>query len=199
MNVFILTTGRAGSVSFIAACQHIKNFTASHESRSNRIGHDHFAYPLHHIEADNRLSWFLGSLDKWYGDNAMYVHLIRDRRATCESFLNRYESGIIKAYREDMLLGDTTRLDPLQICMDYYDTVNDNIVHFLKDKSNTMVIHLEEIQREYALFWERIGATGDLNASLAEWNIPKNESRKPTGSRRLVRKIVKTMRRLTGA
>ena len=85
MNIFVLNTGRCGSTTFIKACQHIQNFTASHESRSVFTGNQRLAYPRNHIEADNRLSWFLGKLDQEYGDNAVYVHLLRDRAATARS------------------------------------------------------------------------------------------------------------------
>ena len=64
MNIFVLNTGRCGSTTFIKACQHIRNYTALHESRANRIAEQRLAYPRDHIEADNRLSWFLGRLDR---------------------------------------------------------------------------------------------------------------------------------------
>ena len=75
-NVFVLCTGRCGSTTFVQACQHIENYTASHESKISLLGDQRLEYSQNHIEVDNRLSWFLGSLDKKYGDNAFYVHLI---------------------------------------------------------------------------------------------------------------------------
>ena len=84
MNIFILNTGRCGSTTFIRACQHISNFTATHESRSGLIGEERLNYPDNHIEADNRLSWFLGRLDRKYGDNAFYLHMSRDRSQTAK-------------------------------------------------------------------------------------------------------------------
>lgn len=179
MNIFILTTGRSGSVSFITACGHIANYSSSHESRSNRIGADHFRYPPNHIEADNRLSWFLGPLEEEFGDEALYVHLLRDRNATAKSFLNRYDTGIIKAYSEDILLGSTRSLSPLHICQDYYDTVNSNITVFLKNKSNVMRVYLENIENDFPLFWKRIGAEGDFKAAMTEWSTPKNVTAPP--------------------
>jgi hypothetical protein len=178
MNIFVLTTGRAGSVAFIAACHHIKNFSAAHESRVHLIGEDHFNYPDNHIEADNRLSWFLGTLDSKFGDHAMYVHLTRDRETVAKSYLKRYdyERGIMKAYHQGILRGNTTGLDPLDICLDYCDAVNENIRHFLKDKTHTMDIQLEKILEQFPVFWERIGASGDLKASLQEWSQPRNQS-----------------------
>ena len=60
MNMFVLNTGRCGSTAFVEACKHIMNFSSAYESRAGRIGHDRFAYPENHIEADSQLSWFLG-------------------------------------------------------------------------------------------------------------------------------------------
>ena len=51
------------------------NFTAGHETRTNRLGAARLDYPDRHIEADNRLSFFLGKLNARWGDDAHYVHL----------------------------------------------------------------------------------------------------------------------------
>jgi hypothetical protein len=64
VNVFVLNTGRCGSVTFIEACRHIRNYSAAHESRATLIGEQRLAYAANHIETDNRLCWFLGRLDK---------------------------------------------------------------------------------------------------------------------------------------
>jgi len=68
MRVFILCTGRTGSTSIIEACKHISNYTADHESLAKVFGNQRLDYPDYHIEADNRLSWHLGALNKKYGD-----------------------------------------------------------------------------------------------------------------------------------
>jgi len=62
MKVFILCTGRTGSVTIMKACEHIKNFTSGHESLSKKFGNERFEYADNHIEGDNRLSWHLGEL-----------------------------------------------------------------------------------------------------------------------------------------
>lgn len=68
MNIFILSTGRCGSTTFIQSCQHITNFSSAHESNIHKIGTDRIVYPQNHIESDNRLSWFLGRLEEHYKD-----------------------------------------------------------------------------------------------------------------------------------
>ncbi len=63
MNVFVLGTGRCGTTTFMKACRHVTNCTSGHETRVNHVGPERLSYPSNHIEADNRLSWFLGRLD----------------------------------------------------------------------------------------------------------------------------------------
>jgi len=177
MNVFVLNTGRCGSVSFIKACQHITNFTSSHESRGGYLGAEHFRYPENHIEADNRLSWFLGRLDQAYGDRACYVHLLRDPLKTAQSFAARYQRGIIHAYRRKLLMGCPRNADPVQVCMDYCDTVNTNIALFLRDKTQQMTFRCENAAEDFPRFWSLIGARGDLAAACAEWKVAHNATR----------------------
>ena len=179
MNVFVLNTGRCGSTTFIKACAHITNFSAGHETRSHLLGAEHMAYPEGHIEADNRLTWFLGRLDESFGDKAYYVHLTRDDRTTAESFTKRFDRGIIKAYRDAMLLHYADDREPMEVALDYCNTVNSNIRQYLKDKSQRMDFHLESAEEDFRKFWNWIGAEGDLDAALAEWRVPHNATKAP--------------------
>ncbi len=45
MNVFVLTTGRSGSLTFAEACRHISNYSSGHETRVGLIGAERLAYP----------------------------------------------------------------------------------------------------------------------------------------------------------
>ncbi len=179
MNVFILNTGRCGSTSFIKASRHITNYTSGHESRAGFVGDAHFKYPENHIEADNRLSWFLGRLDKAYGNDAIYVHLKRNPTDTARSFTKRYEQKktIIRGYREFLLIGCPKDADPTEVSLDYCDTVNSNIEAFLKDKTRKMVFSLENAKEDFRHFWSLVDAEGDLPAALAEWEVSYNATR----------------------
>ncbi|HEA26527.1 MAG TPA: hypothetical protein ENH92_05330 [Ectothiorhodospiraceae bacterium] len=179
MNIFILNTGRCGSTTFIKACHHISNYTALHESRATLIGKERLNYPSNHIEADNRLSWFLGRLDRQYGDNAFYLYLSRDLHKTATSFAQRESYGIMQAYREGILLGGEDDQSAIDIAHDYIVTVESNIEHFLQDKNNKMNFNLESAKDDFRLFWERIGAEGDLDMALSEWDTNYNASEKP--------------------
>ncbi len=176
MNIFILNTGRCGSTSFIKACKHITNFSAAHESLITQLGAQRLAYPQQHIEADNRLSWFLGRLHDKYADTAFYVHLTRCKQQTIESFGKREKFGIMKAYKEGVLLGGETSQTANAIAEDYIDTIESNIKLFLNDKSNKMNFSLENAKNDFEKFWVKIAAQGNLDAALAEWTINYNKS-----------------------
>jgi hypothetical protein len=176
-NVFVLCTGRCGSLTFAEACGHIDNFTAAHESRTNRVGSERLAYPPGHIEVDNRLSWLTGRLARRFSDEeTFYVHLRRDSEATARSFLDRWHKGIIRAYARGILAGAHSQEDPMDVCLDYGRTVNANIAEFLSKRSNSMTVRLEEIDEAFPRFWERIGAVGDLEAAMEEWTVRHNRS-----------------------
>lgn len=174
MNVFVLCTGRTASVAFAKACQYIDNFSAAHESRVQFTGTARLDFPEQHIEVDNRLCWFLGRLGQRFGKDAFYVHLHRDRLATARSFSNRWKmkGSIINAYAEAILLHNQDRSEA--VCLDYVDTVNANVAYFLRDKPNQMTIATEDIRSGFREFWAAIGAKGDLDAALKEFDIRHN-------------------------
>lgn len=176
MNVFVLTAGRSGSTTFIAACRHITNYSAGHETRTRLIGPARLAYPPRHIEADNRLVWYLGRLDAAYGAKARYVHLVRERLACAQSFARRADFGIMQAWREGVLLGGEPGQTALDLALDYLDTVEANIRAFLRDKPHQFQFRLERAAEDFPRFWDWIGAEGDLEAGLAEWQRRYNAS-----------------------
>jgi len=185
-NVFVLGTGRCGTLSFIHACQHINNYTAGHETRSGVVGQQRMAYPRNHIEADNRLTWFLGRLDQQHGDSAYYVHLRRDPQKTANSFANRYSRGIIRAYRSSILLNASSDSDRLHVCRDYVETVTSNIQHFLRGRPHQIEIDIEHAESAFERFWCEIGATGDLNAARRELIVRHNATAKGYSIQHLV-------------
>lgn len=176
MNIFVLSTGRCGSLTFTRACSHISNFSAAHESQSRILGEAHFHYPPNHIEVDNRLSWFLGRLDKIYGQDAYYVHLLRNEEKVAESYKNRFGSGIIRGYAKGIMMGHHPKAVAKELCLDYCKTVNANIELFLKDKSHQMNFELENAKSHFTEFWKWIEAEGDFNSALLEWDINHNKS-----------------------
>jgi hypothetical protein len=170
MNVFVLTTGRSGSLAFSEACRHMSNYSSGHETRVGLVGPDRLRFPERHIETDDRLSWFLGRLDEAYGDSAFYVHLKRNDEDTAASRVRRWNKPMMRAYRKGILWDVDPDLDRLEIARDLNDTVNANIRYFLRGKPNQMIIEIETATASFPEFWERIGAVGDLQAALAEFD-----------------------------
>jgi hypothetical protein len=152
--------------------------TAGHETRIGLLGEERLAYPPDHIEADNRLSWLLGRLEDRFGDDAYYVHLTRDATATAQSFVARYGRGIMRAYRIGIIHRAAPGTDRLEMALDYVHTVDRNIAAFLRGKPHVMTVRLEHAKEDFRAFWDWVGATGDLDAALAEWDV-KHDATEP--------------------
>jgi hypothetical protein len=147
---------------------------------------------------DNRLSWQLGRLDRYFGDDAIYVHLKRNSDETAASFVRRYSFGIIHAYRKYILeIRSPSDAPPMSVALDYCDTVNANIELFLKNKTRTMDFSLENAAHDFRRFWEFIGAQGDLDAALTEFEIPWNVTR--TIKRPLLFRVRRKLKRMLDA
>jgi len=182
MNVFVLCTGRCGSKTFSKACGEIKNYTSGHETRSGFIGFNRTNYPRDHIEIDNRLSWFLGRLDKIYGDAAVYVHLTRFSEKVVRSYTRRYRNGIIMSYygsnNNGILLGvDKNNYRKSDIVRDYVHTVDSNIEFFLKDKTKKMNFDIAKANELFPEFCKLINAEVDMDKALEHFNTRYNESK----------------------
>lgn len=181
MNIFVLSTGRAGSKTFVLACEHLSNFTAGHETRADKIGFARFDYPKNHIEADNRLTWHLGLLGKKYDEqDVFYVHLKRDPEKIAASFLHRWENNtfrasVIRAFAHGIVMkkDDWLESEKLDVCRHYVDTVNSNIEEFLTNRPH-MDVELEDNGLSFDAFLEKVGAQGDLTACRAEWTVVHN-------------------------
>ena len=64
--------------------------------------------------------------------------------------------------------------EPIDVAIDYCDTVNSNIKFFLKDKKHKILINIENIDKDFILFWKLIDAKGNINDALDEFNIKHN-------------------------
>lgn len=178
--IFVLCTGRCGSMTLAAACAHLNSHTSAHESRTHMLGPPRFDVPSNHIEIDNRLAWMLGRLDAHWGNRAGYVHLTRNPEDVAESFTQRAHQGIIKGYRDSILARSRhlSREVPLiDVCRDYVDTVTTNIQLFLRDKSFKMNMTLETMPQDFEKFVNWAGAKGDLDAAHAELNTIHNATK----------------------
>lgn len=178
MNVFVLCTGRCGSTTFQAACGHIGNYTSGHESLRRHPEARTLPYPANHIEVDNRLAWQLGALGEKYGDDARYVHLTRDRDQVAESFNKRWTwaGSLSLAFKNGIRMSPRAEPD-IAFCYDLVDTVNANIREFLRHRRHVMTFDVATADNDFSRFWEWIGAEGDRDAALGEWQILHNASK----------------------
>lgn len=180
MNVFVLSTGRCGSTTFMAACRHITNYTSSFERNAGKLGAARTEWPSRHIAIDSRLAWFPARLHEAYGDNAFYVHLTRDPQAVALSHVPRWGFGITRAYRDGILTDLPEEVPPIDVTRDYVRTVNSNIAHYLRGRPHQMVFRLEHATEDFTAFWRAIGAEGDLEAALAVFTVRRNATPPPT-------------------
>ena len=191
MNVFVLGTGRCGTTTFMRACNHVTNCTSGHETRVNCVGPGRLSYPENHIEADNRLSWFLGRLEETYGDQAFYVHMTRNEDEVVRSYLKRWkvDRSIVYGYRTGIVPNPDPGVHPVEVVRDMCRTINANVRAFMADKPRVAVLRLENAEEDFTAFWKAAEMEGDLKAALQEWTVPYNASRspQPSGMAKLMR------------
>lgn len=178
MRVFCLSTGRVGSTTFTKSFSHFTNYTSGHETRSRKVGFERLNYPDWHIESDNRLSWFLGELDERFGNEPLYVHLLREFDGVVRSFESRYGSpaSIMNGFAHGILMNPNELYEDERrpVAEAYVNTVNSNIRLFLRDKTNVVVMRLENPLPGVREIWNRAEMRGDLDAAMAEWEIRYN-------------------------
>lgn len=178
MRVFCLGTGRSGTTTFARAFAHATNYTSGHETRVAMLGPARLDYPDWHAEADNRLTWFLGGLGERFGNEAVYVHLTRDRDAVIDSFGERHRGkvSILRAFG----MGIVSRKEPYSAeewrdaAAMYVDTVTANVRAFLSGRPLVVEMTVEDPLPGFARVWEMAQATGDASAAAAEWSIRHN-------------------------
>jgi hypothetical protein len=181
-NVFVLSPGRAGSMTFAHACETLENYTSGHETLIRRVGEARLAYPENHIEADNRLTWHLGQMaQKYDGQDVLYVHLRRDPEKIAQSYYKRWKeikfsAAIIPAFANGIIMREKPWPEEkrLEVCRYYVDTVIANIDEFIKTRPH-MTVELEDGGATFNQFLDRIGAQGDLEATRRAWSDVQND------------------------
>jgi hypothetical protein len=140
-------------------------------------GEERLNYPDNHIEANNRLSWFLDRLDERFGNTPFFVHLRRNDADTAKSYSVRtFPGGILQAYRHGILMNVAGSTSNISVSLDYCHTVNSNISLFLKDKDKKIEVRLETIKEDFKAFWKAIGAKRDIDAALTEFDVQYNKT-----------------------
>lgn len=182
MRVFVLTTGRTASKTFASACKYLDGMTAGHETNTRKIS-GRLDYPDNHVEVDNRLVWFLGGLDRRYGDSStFYVHLTRNPDKVVESYLLRWHMkvSIVRAFYHGLLM--TPKKPDMhtarQSCRLFVETVDDNIYYFLKNRKNWFHVRVEDLEQDFFAFMSAACLKGDREAIHRALNDIKNVNKK---------------------
>lgn len=179
MRVFVLGTGRCGSVTVSEACKHITNYTTGHEQVFQKTDKRH--WPDQHIASEPSMWPFAAALRTWFPD-VIIVHLIRlDRAEFIQSYRSLRTSGPLYAVIQPPLpiidvwsschlghpVNEEERRDRIGM---FYDAVNATIRAATPD----VTVRLEHAREDWPAFWGRIGAEGDYQASLNEWSVRHN-------------------------
>mgnify|MGYP002639917025 CR=1 FL=1 len=183
MRVFILSTGRAGTTTFTKASEHITNYTAAHESTRGMFSPDHLDFPDRHIESNPYLTFLLAPLAKRLeGQDVFFVHLQRKREGVIQSWLRRGPK-IGPGKWSPIAMGTNSRQlnrDQFeQVCGLCHDAMVGQVEAFLAriPADQQMHIWLHEAAERWPVFWQKIGAEGDLAAATAEWSVRHNKGK----------------------
>ena len=140
-NIFIVGTGRCGSVTLSKFLAHNTTHTVGHESQA-KLPWSKRDYGDYHIEIDNRLTWFrdIRYCETWA--------LVRDREEVKASFMRRKGSSIIKAVRDGVYMNPKMSWED---AVDSYLDMVEQHIDILPKMSISDRGSIEQFLREYRL------------------------------------------------
>ena len=168
MRVFVTGTGRCGTTTFYQACRHITNYTSAHETEAGRI--PSYQYPDRHIEVSHLLVVGIPFIRQHFPDS-VWVHLTRSREACIQSIRGQLW-GEVAAWSREWYLTDHPAL-VYEAAQAYYDRVIELCQVLLPD---AITIPIERAREWFPYFWHKIGAEGDMDAALNEFDRAYNPS-----------------------
>lgn len=182
-NVFVISSGRTGTTAFVAACKHLPNYSASHESRVTEPFATRVTYPDHHIEADNRLLFFLPQLEQRFGDNALYVYMVRDAEKVAASYAKRWflTISVVRAYTHGLrMIPRINRAQRMDACRDFVAYADATFRLFLSRQRHVVFFDIEHAQRDFAAFAKHLGIDPVPEQARAQWQQIHNQNAKPS-------------------
>lgn len=148
VRVFVVGTGRCGTVTFYRACRHIIGFTCDHEGKAGSVPPWYFND--NHIEIGSHLYPQMSQLVKRYPD-ARWVHLYRNKKdcvrsivTQCRTEMEHYSQMWFHAFRAS----------PEKIAAAYYDSVNATIPVVVPECLPIPIEHATEL---WEVFLDYIG------------------------------------------
>lgn len=157
MRVFVVGTGRCGSVTFYQACKSLAaaGYTAAHESHENSIPGVFPGYPDNHIEVSPPLAPAVALLKKNY-PGSKWVHLKREQQA-CVRSLSYSLWSPMEWYSRLVFMG-WHPMHLIDVANSYYAITNAAIEDALRDTDH-MTIQIEDAASQWQTFCTWIGAT----------------------------------------
>lgn len=196
--IFVLCVGRTASTSVASAFGHAENFTAGHETRSRQLLPGRLAYPVNHIEVDNRLVHYLELLERDFGERAAYIHLRRDQQAIADSYLKRWNLTVsaVRAHQVSTLLrpGYCSRAEAYTYALDYVSLVDQRIEAFLSRQRHTETIELANIEEDFERIWKAFDLAGDLQKAIESLSKRENQNVHHAPRKRASRVVSKASR-----
>lgn len=165
MRIFVVGTGRCGTVTFSKAASHATNYTVGHESKAGRVAD--WEYPDNHIEVSSQLVIAIPILREIYPD-AKWVWMIRDRDE-CVKSLARLDA--MDAF--SFVFFQQKRPYRIEVASAVYDLLNGLCDECLP--RNRMVFLLRDAKESWKRTWTNMWCEGDFDASLKEWDTKYNE------------------------
>lgn len=177
INVFVISTGRTATTAFAKAASHLTGFTADHESRAMQPFVSRLNYPSNHIEADNRLLFFLPQLEERFGDDAYYVLLKRDHALIAKSYAKRWQLtvSVVRAWTHGIRMIPRVRGEDVEACcLEFVDYAESTLDLFLKRQKNVMQFNITDARNEFIRFSQWIGVNEAPESALEEWGQRHN-------------------------
>lgn len=172
MRVFVVGTGRTGSLTLAKALEAtVTNFSVGHETQSE-LPWERREYPDKHIEVDHRLSFYLSLvLSEEWGPELAIVHLQRELEATVASWARRFRvrGGMMRAWTNGILFRPG-ELEPELAARDYVAAVRanvDNLVGMASTFGWAIGLNVN-LARPASLraMWDRLELEGDRSRFL---------------------------------
>lgn len=190
-NVFVISSGRTATTTFAQAASHLPGWTADHETRVSLPLADRVDYPEHHIEADNRLLFYLPQLETRFGDDALYVYLVRDPEKIAQSYAKRWHLtvSVVRAYTHGLrMIPRVSEDDVLSHCRDFVAYADQTFRAFLDRQTNVQFFDIEDAETEFTAFARHLGLDAP-EAALAVWRETHNANPPASAVTRLKRRF----------
>ena len=168
MNIFVIGSGRCGTLTFSKSISHCTNYTVGHESHAGSV--DRLNYPENHIEVSSHLTLYWPMLRKRY-PQCRFVWIQRVDDVRCARSISKLQGGQIV---RDFCNVFHQQPNPVLIegALDIYDMMNAQ-----GEASGAFRIEMENAKAQWQRCWDFMGCEGDFELSLNEWDTRYNETR----------------------